>query len=411
MSDELSLLNIHETGATEKTRRLITNIIPLSNAYPQLQRNKLIKDAKSQKTRELAFLQDGIRSVADTPEKLAEVTNILAMFKFNLQHDFVADLHRGLYTMLTRPEDHKFLGVEPLEGTDPVTGEKGIKSILIFTKQDTLKKATYGPLVDDNGRALFGSTDIIQAANKILLPLIFDDKVPMPRAFASFQSRQTDGSIKQAWVSGYPLHIRKATHNLSDTIVIEMDTSYAPLKISNGKFIADSQFIHEMAGLTAMLQFGKRLAKTGTKGAITAQTAKQIIMTIQTACELKLILGVGTTVNKSGRLNVTIRRNSIKDMIPGAVEKSVDAQRREYTRINYKRVSDAIAQAGLYYKLAIDKTGILDEISKETGGHYIYIPATDRAAEFPQGDNYKNVVYLKAEKARGNIMEIGYTGA
>jgi hypothetical protein len=86
-------------------------------------------------------------------------------------------------------------------------------------------------------------------------------------------------------------------------------------------------------------------------------------------------------------------------MIPDAVE---------HERINYKRVSDAIAQAGTYYKLAIDKTGILDEISKETGGHYIYIPATDRAAEFPQGDKYKNIVYLKAEKARGKGIEIGY---
>ena len=399
MSDELSLFNFHETGATEKTRRVITNIIPLSNVYPQLQRNKLIEDANSQRTRELAFLQDGIRSVADTPEKIADVTNILAMFKFNLQHDFVADLHRGLYTMLTRPGEHKFLGVEPLEGTDPATGKKGIKSILIYTKIDTLKKAAYGPLVDDNGRALFGSSHIIQDANKKLLPLVYDDKVPMPRAFASFQAKQKDGSFKRAWISGYPLHIRKATNKLSDTIVVEMDTSYAPLKINDGKFIADGQFIHEVAGLTAMLQFGKRLAGMGTKGAITAQTAKQIILTIQTACELNLILGLGTAVNTSGRLNVTIRRNSIKDMIPDAVVNE---------RINYRRVSNAIAQAGLYYKLTINKTGILDEISKETGGHYIYIPATDRAAEFPQGDKYKNIVYLKAEKARGKDIEIGY---
>jgi hypothetical protein len=399
MSDELTLFNFHETGAKEKTRRLITNIIPLSNIYPQLQRNKLIEDANSQRARELAFLQDGIRSVVDTPEKLAEVTNILAMFKFNLQHDFVADLHRGLYTMLTRPGEHKFLDVKPVFVENTETGKREMKSIYIYTKIDTLKKAAYGPLVDDKGRALFGSTHIIQDANKKLLPLVYDDKVPMPRAFATFSAKQKNGSFKQAWISGYPLHIRKATHNLSDTIVVEMDTSYAPLKIINDNFIADGQFIHEVAGLTAMLQFGKRLSGAGTKGEITAQTAKQIILTVQTACELNKILGIGTPINQSGRLNVTIRRNSIKDMIPDAVVND---------RINYRRVSNAIAQAGLYYKLAIDKTGILDEISKETGGHYIYIPATDRAAEFPQGDNYKNVVYLKAEKARGKDIEIGY---
>jgi len=92
-------------------------------------------------------------------------------------------------------------------------------------------------------------------------------------------------------------------------------------------------------------------------------------------------------------------------MIPDAVKKSVDAQGREYTRINYKRVSDAIAQAGLYYYKAIEATGIIDEIAKQK----IYIPATSKAAEFPQGDNYKNVVYLKAERARGAVAEIGCT--
>jgi hypothetical protein len=398
VSDELSLFNYHETKATENTRRLITNIIPVQNVMPETQKSKLIEDALSKRTKELVFLQDGIRSVIDTPEKLIETTNILAMYKYNLKNDFVADLHRGLYTMLTRPGEHKFLDVKPVFEENMETGKREMKSIYIYTKIDTIKKAAYGALVDDGGRALFGSTDIIQDANKKLLPLIYDDKAPMPRAFATFSAKQKDGSFKQAWISGYPLHIRKATRNLSDVIVVELDTSYAPLKLAGDRFIADGQYIHEVAGLTAMLQFGKRLIGGGTKGYITAQSAKQIIMTIQSAVELNNILGVGVTHSKSGRLNVTIRRNSVKDMIPSAVEKSVDAQRREYTRINYKRVSEAIAQAGLYYYKAIEATGIIGEIAKQK----IFIPATGKAAEFPQGDAYKNVVYLKAERARGN---------
>jgi len=397
--DELSLFNFHETGTTENTCRLITNIIPVRDAMPELQKNKLIEDALSKRTKELVFLQDGIRSVIDTPEKLIDTTSILAMYKYNLQNDFVADLHRGLYTMLTRPGEHKFLDVKPVFEENIKTGERELKSIYIYTKIDTIKKAAYGPLVDDNGRALFGSTDIIQDANKKLLPLIYDDKVAMPRAFATFSAKQKDGTFKQAWISGYPLHIRKATRNLSDVIVVELDTSYAPLKLeSDNRFVANEQYIHEVAGLTAMLQFGKRLVSRKTKGYISPQTAKKIIMTIQSACELHNILGIGITANKTGRLNITIRRNSIKDMIPDAVDT------REYTRINYKRVSDAIAQAGLYYYKAIETTRIIDEIAKQK----IYIPATSKAAEFPQGDNYKNVVYLKVERARGNAVDIGY---
>jgi len=405
MSDERLILDVHKAGATEKTRRLVTNIIPVQNAMPELQKNKLIEDALTRRTRELEFLQDGIRSIIDTEEKLIQTTNILALYKYNLQNDFIADLHRGLYTMLTRSGEYKFLDVKPVYEEDAETGKREIKSVNIYTKMDTLKKAAYGALVDDKGRALFGSTDIIQDANKKLLPLIYDDKVPMPRAFATFSAKQKDGSFKQVWISGYPLHIRKATRNLSDVIVVEMDTSYAPLKIDNNHFVADGQYIHEVAGLTAMLQFGKRLAGTGKKEAITAQTAKQIILTIQSACELSNILGISMTVNKSGRLNVIVRRNSIKDMIPGAVDTSNDAQGRKYTRINYKYVSDAIASAGLYYYKAIEATGIIGEIAKQK----IFIPAVSNAAEFPCGDDYKNVVYLKAEKARGDCVEIGHT--
>jgi hypothetical protein len=407
MTDERSLFDFHETGATEKTRRLITNIIPVQNAMPELQKHKLIEDALSKRTKELAFLQDGIKSVADTPEKLIETTNILAMYKYNLQNDFVADLHRGLYTMLTRPGEYKFLDVKPVYAEDRKTGKKEMKSIYIYTKLDTIKKAAYGALVDDRGRALFSSTDIIQDANKKLLPLIYSANVAMPRAFATFSAKQKDGTFKQAWISGYPLHIRKVTNNLSDVIVVELDASYAPLKLVSGdRFVADGQYIHEVAGLTAMLQFGKRLIGVGTRGYITPQTAKQIIMTIQSACELNNILGVGATVNKSGRLNVTVRRNSIRDMIPDAIKTSVDQRKKEYTRINYKRVSDAIAQAGLYYFKAIETTGITDELSKQK----IFIPATSHAAEFPQGEQYQNVVYLKAERVRGNDVQIGYTG-
>ncbi|MDR0390002.1 MAG: hypothetical protein LBH73_08020, partial [Spirochaetaceae bacterium] len=79
--DDLSLFNFHETEATEKTHRLITNIIPISNIYPQLFKNNLLArtdNLLTEKDRELAFLQDGIRSVADTPEKLLAVTNTLA---------------------------------------------------------------------------------------------------------------------------------------------------------------------------------------------------------------------------------------------------------------------------------------------------------------------------------------------
>jgi hypothetical protein len=400
--DEQVLFNFHETEATEKTRRLITNIIPVRNAMPELQKNKLVDDALSNRTKDLVFLQDGIRSVVDTPEKLIETTNILAMYKYNLQNALAADLHRGLYTMITRPQEHKLLDVKPIfsEGID---GKREMKSIFIYTKIDTLKKAAYGPLVDDRGRALFGSTDIIQDANKRLLPLIYDDKVPMPRAFATFSAKQKDGTFKQAWISGYPLHIRKATRNLSDTIVIEMDTSYTPIKLISGDhLVADGQYIHEIAGLTAMLQFGKRLIGGGTKGYITPHTAKQIIMTIQSACELNNILGVGVSKNKAGRLNVIVRRTSIKDMIPDALDIRPG---NPYERINFKRVSEAIAQAGLYYFKAIETTGIIDEIARQN----IYIPATNKAAEFPNGEKYKNVVFLKAEKVRGNDIEIGYT--
>jgi hypothetical protein len=216
----------------------------------------------------------------------------------------------------------------------------------------------------------------------------------MPRATATLKKvPQSDGSEADAWISGEPLHIHRATKGLSDLVAIDLDAEIAPIKIEGGKVLADDQFIHNVAGLTAMLQLGKRYTDDEGKG-IKAKTAKTIILTMQAALELSRITGMGVHKNSTGRINITIRRAAVPGLVPGAMRD----MGKPTQRINYKEVSNAIAKAGQYFYKAIELTGIIDEL--EDSSSPIYIPALDRGAEFPEGIPYKNVVYFKADPLR-----------
>lgn len=144
-----------------------------------------------------------------------------------------------------------------------------------------------------------------------------------------------------------------------------------------------------------MLQLGKRYTDDKAGAGINAMTAKQIILTFQTGMELQRITGFGVAKNNCSRLNVTVRRAALPGMFPSAVIK----KGKPDERLNYKEISNTVAKAGQYFYKAVQLTGILNEL--ESTAKPIYIPALECGAEFPEGINYKNVVYFKADRLRG----------
>ncbi|MDR0977855.1 MAG: hypothetical protein LBL71_02320, partial [Endomicrobium sp.] len=89
----------------------------------------------------------------------------------------------------------------------------------------------------------------------------------------------------------------------------------------------------------------------------------------------------------NGRKNVILRRDiAVKDLVPEAVE-----NKNGVDYIDFKKVSDEVAQAGKYCLKACGQTGILEEIKNKK----IYIPADEKGAQFPQGN--ENIVYFKLD--------------
>jgi hypothetical protein len=387
------LLNLHKSGAKDNTSRLITTITPARDVFPMVQGQKILHEAienARERDRELTFLHKGIQAVLRTDEEILNVSKALALFNYNREQHYIADMYTGLYTMLTRGE--KFIDIIKVCVKNPDNTER-LTHIRIVTTLQTLYKAALGPLVNDKGRSLNGTYEIVHDAKKIIEPILYG-KAAMPRATVTLKDvKIQSGEIGDVWISGEPLHIHRITN--SDLVAVDLDMDFAPVKFDNDKILAGDQFINNVAGLTAMLQLGKRYTDDKIGTGITAGVAKQIILTFQTGMELKRIIGFSIPKNKSDRLNVTVRRAALPGMFPSAVRN----RGKPDERLNYKEISNTVAKAGQYFYEAIQLTGILNELDRNPNP--IYIPALDRGVEFPEGMDYKNVVYFKADRLRG----------
>jgi len=390
------LLDLHKSGAKENTPRLITTITPARDVYPLVQGKKILNDAiedARERGRELEFLHNGIKAVLRTDKEILEASKALALFNYNKEQHYIADMFTGLYTMLTRGE--KFLDIKEVYAKDPAGNTEYISHVRIVTTLQTLYKAALGPLVNGKGRSLNGTYEIVHDAKKIIEPILYG-KAAMPRATVSLKDiKKQNGELCNAWISGEPLHIHRMTNNLSDLVAIDLDTDFAPVKFEGNKILAGDQFINNIAGLTAMLQLGKRYTDDKAGRGITAMTAKQIILTFQTGMELQRITGFGIKKNNADRLNVTVRRAALPGIFPNAIRDIGKPTERP----NYKEISNIVAKAGQYFYEAILRTDILEELKGSNTP--IYVPALECGAEFPEGIHYKNVVYFKADRLRG----------
>jgi hypothetical protein len=226
-------------------------------------------------------------------------------------------------------------------------------------------------------------------------PSILYGKVPMPRATVTLKDvEKSDGSRGDVWISGEPIHIHRASQISSDLVAVDLDCEFAPVLIEGNKIRAADQFISNVAGLTAMLQLGKRHVdeEWDSYTGINCNTAKRIILAIQAGIELGRITGLGVQKNSSNRINITLRRKALPNIIPDAIRYLGKANERP----NYQEVSSAVSKAGQYLYKAIEKTGILDMLNESAKA--VYIPATQRGAEFPDEEPYRHVVYFKADR-------------
>jgi hypothetical protein len=388
---EPPLLNSRNLKKKEHIPRLTTAITTVGCVYPVVQGRKLLSEATAvEQERELRFLNKGAFSVLRSREEILDTSRALALFQFSREQNYIADMFTGLYTLLTRGE--KFIDIEHIYARDPLSGRENLTAIRIITNRETLYKAALGPLLNNNARSLSGAYDIVHDAKKVIDPIIYG-KVPMPRATVTLKNMDKgDGTRGDVWISGEPMHIYRAAGGLFDLVAVDLDCFFAPVKITGDKIRAGDQFISHVAGMTAMLQLGKRYTDEGTSTGINSQTAKRIILATQMGVEIGRITGLGVKTNASGRKNIVVRREELPNIIPEAIQDLG----RPRERPNFKKVSEMVAKAGQYLYKAIEKTDILEELKAQKSP--IYIPATDRGAEFPNEELYQHIVYFKADR-------------
>lgn len=412
MTVEQKLLNFDKTQ--ENIPRQITSAYCTRAIYPETRKNYIADKVSNgdyemlTATAQNEFEIEGVRGYIKNDMDALTVAATLARYRYSVANGYMFDLGAGLHSMMTQNKTGLYecmeIGTRDKEGYFTPTGARIICSI------DTLKKAMFGPLVDHNGRGLHGTGDIIKDAWRRVQPIL-DGLAPMPRAFASIHKnvhkQHEEGKNKgkfildkngnkildhvaEALVEGEPISVYRKMTGTKDAVVIDLDYFFFPSVFKNGQARMKGQYIHQVAGLTAFLQLGAREINSrigNSAKAIDVQTARKIILTTQAAYELRTFAPDIVKENHSHRINISLRRNAVKDLYPSAVDNT--------GWIRYKDFSNAVAMSGLYYNEAINFTGIKDELIKQ---NEVVLLATEGGAEFPK--DLPNVVYIKADKVK-----------
>ena len=390
MSSEAEQTLLNFDGSKENIPRQITAIVPTRNIHTETGRSRIAQEIEDGKRRPFskrnAFELEGVKGLIERKEDALLVAASIARYKYSANNAFISDIGAGLYTMITNGKG--LYDCKELVTRDLKTGKEDKVGARVIISLDTLYKAAFGALVNDNGRAIHGAGEIVEEAKEKIMPII-DGKVPMPRAYASVQKvdRETGETI-EAVIEGEPIRVYRKVSGARDALIVDLDYFFFPA-IEKGDILkAGDLYIHQVAGLTSFLQLGAKIQRGGNKsGSIDVTTARKIILSAQAAYELRYFAPDIVKENQSGRINISLRRGAVGDLYPSAISSQ--------GRIRFKEFSDAVSLAGQYYNKAIEATGIKDELIKRGK---IIIPATERGAEFPK--EHPQLVYIKADKVK-----------
>ncbi len=412
MNAEQLLINFDKTK--ENIPRQITVAMSTRSLYPELRREYIAGKALNGEYNKIyqspigQFEVEGVTAYVESEQDALIVAGSLARYRYSVANGYMFDIGAGLHSMLTQNSEGLFQCYE-LYSKDIKNGKEEKTGARIICSIATLKKALFGPLVDNNGRAITGAGDIVEKAWNSVHPIL-DGKVPMPRAYASIHKNQYQKDSKgrvmkdksgnpialepiEALVEGEPVRIYRKVSGARDALIIDLDYMFFPIAIDKGSYKMSGQFLHQVGGLTSFLQLGARDANKTLAKAVDVTTARKIILCAQAAWELQNFAPgiIRETTASNSRVNIILRRNAIADLYPAARDSS--------GKIRYKSFSDAVSTAGIYYESAINATGIKEELIKRANnGNGVILLATTKGAEFPE--SLPNSVFIKADRVK-----------
>lgn len=394
----------------EKIGRQLVSVYPVSNVHGEIRKKALAEDVKNQEReyiedlpklddgeREKAkfkeFAAKGIQAYIETEDQAIQAAQLIAQQKFLKSNALLADLAAGLFTIATRPGQYQaFADIRQTIERDPNTGQEEITGIHIICTESAIRKALLGPLVDERGKTIPGAGPTVFEAMRMIRPVL-EGIAPPPRTITSIQ-----GEGVKVVLQGEPIriyqHERIKGGNQKEFIYsIYLDNQFFPAIYENGEFRSNTLYIHQIAGLTSFLDFGRNLLrKKGYEGKIIeAIPARRIIGAAQAAFELSPFAPGIVKQNNQGRANIAIRRSAIPDIIPEAADRVSSGN----PWIRWKDASHLTGQAGIIFYEALEATGIRETIQREYGGKKMFIPATEKAMEFPK--DYPKMAYIKSE--------------
>lgn len=386
----------------ENVPRQITSTMPVRGIWPITHRATLSEQIKNKEkyayvSPERKFDFEGVKGVVEREEDAFKAAVTMASYRYTITNHHLADSGSGLYSMVTTNQglyDVKEVGTRDRQGIFTPTGAR------IVCSSSTLWKAMFGPLVNHNGNAIDGAGDIVRKAKEKIMPIL-NGTMPTPRAYASIKKtvKQEDGSLKkvEAIVSGSPITVYRQVTGARDAYIIDIDYSFFPMQLENNIFkaVGGEPFIHRVAGQSAFLQLGSMLERrSGNQFSIKIDTAIKILTAAQAVFEMSYFAPGIVKENNSGRVNISLRRDAIRDICPSVVNSTTG-------RIDFQAASYIVAQTGKIFNRAIDYTGIRGELLKLTdrdGKPRILIPARSQGAEFPH--EYPGTVYIKVDRMR-----------
>lgn len=384
-----ALIHLSKNPDAIKLKRTLTSITPIRATTPFIEDRSTIRDMQQGKI--TRFLNGGIQSVLDSKETIAEALKTVSMFNYSRESCISFDAFNVLYTALTLKDKSVYYDYE-LERQG-----QNIVAVDIVTSRKALMNGVCAVLMDGNGRVRRDLPDaeaVVKKIRDLLYPMLDPKKgAPMPAAYARL--KLDDG--QECVVSGFPLQLlRDIKTGSNDALMLRLDLDFAPFKIGDdGQTLgnAGDQYVPTIAGLTSFLMLGQRLtyAQDPALPKLDIAQIMRIILTLQVGKAFQnRFLGMDFT-GLNGRDNVIIRRKAIgSDLAPQAV--AVTRQGKDY--INYKKAIAVVSAAGKIYGNAIERTGIIQELSSSEK-QKIFLPAAEHSIEFPE-DNEK-IAKLKVD--------------
>lgn len=350
---------INSALRNEKIKKQDNVINPIRDVYPEASRESM-QNSKVIPEKNASILKQA-QGVAD----LEELATEKALLEYGIENAYLHDLGCGILTALTNKGNSFY----DLELTDDF--------IIVSLSVESVRSFLFGFLVNAKGNTIKGAGHLVRTPWYNLQGYLHSEE-PAPTAITSIRSTALQRNI---CIKGRPIDfpfVITSPDGGEETLgyKVQLNRHFYPIKQDSGGITINDQFLHQVAGLTSFLKYGKMLYTEENPDALVvdAKTARRLILTMQAAYTCNKFPFVSKKIvekqQSSERIEIALMESAVKSIYPRAV--------RGDGRIDYKMFITFVNTVGAYYRRAAKEFGIGAQKN-------IIMLAEERAARFVDG--------------------------